>query len=307
MDVLLKQAAQAEDEAEWWGRIERVGGGTAWYFLQTFPIRFARLSNVLLNTVKSQTQTITLETFKPGSLHRIFPPNSFTHLCGQSLFPHLTHPTELFRRNPLEITRQESRLRRIELEKLRDRRAQSLGQLAAFRGAVEDALRSERPLSERMETLQVIVELLDYSLKDTQSPDIPPFNPREAMSSARASTRTLFPRLHEILTTRLMSQGSYHRAVITPLQKPSWIVRRWPRIILGPPLAFLAFKLVFKSKDQMLSTLKEAGETIVAFWKDWVVEPIAGILETVRTGGDTGMRVVSKEGLNSDMDLLSDM
>jgi hypothetical protein len=35
MRLMLQEAIQADDEAEWWQRVEQVGGGTAWYLLQS--------------------------------------------------------------------------------------------------------------------------------------------------------------------------------------------------------------------------------------------------------------------------------
>ncbi|KAG8911348.1 hypothetical protein FRC00_006655 [Tulasnella sp. 408] len=35
MSALLGQAIQADEESAWWRRVEQVGGGTAWYLLQS--------------------------------------------------------------------------------------------------------------------------------------------------------------------------------------------------------------------------------------------------------------------------------
>ncbi|KAG8893068.1 Nuclear control of ATPase protein 2 [Tulasnella sp. 417] len=53
--------------------------------------------------------------------------------------------------------------------------------------------------------------------------------------------------------------------------------------------------------------MKEAKETVIGFWNGWVVEPIVGILNTVRGSPDDSPMVVSKEGLHSDMDSLERM
>lgn len=47
----------------------------------------------------------------------------------------------------------------------------------------------------------------------------------------------------------------------------------------------------------------EAGETTRNFLLDWVVEPVRKILETVRGGEGTGMSLMGRESLKSDLEV----
>ncbi|KIO29387.1 hypothetical protein M407DRAFT_169623 [Tulasnella calospora MUT 4182] len=318
MSALLAQAIQADEEAAWWGRVEQVGGGTAWYLLQTMPWRVARLGNGMLSAIRLHKQQVTLQTFSLQNLDRIFPPNLLSHLFRRSFFPSSKHPYDFFRTNPIELARQECRARRMELEKIRDRRAKSLGQLANARRAVEQALTGKGSVEHRKENVASVLEILEASLED--DPFIPPIlhpdsvklqqKPRKLHAhdlSMPATTRAVLPRLQVLLSATLPTYGTLHDQAIDPLRRPGRFTQLWPKLVLYPPLAYFTFKLLFNSTAEFLETMKEAKETVIGFWNGWVVEPIVGILNTVRGSPDDSPMVVSKEGLHSDMDSLERM
>ncbi|KAG9049456.1 Nuclear control of ATPase protein 2 [Tulasnella sp. UAMH 9824] len=318
MSALLAQAIQADEEAAWWRRVEQVGGGTAWYLLQTMPWRVARLGTGVVSAIRLHQQQITLQTFSLQNLDRIFPPTLLSHLFRRSIFPSSKHPYDFFRTNPIELARQECRARRIELEKIRDRRAKSLGQLANARKAVEQALTGKGSVEHRKENVASVLEILEASLED--DPFIPPIlhpdyvkfqeKPRKLHAhelSMPATTRAVLPRLQVLLSATLPTYGTLHDQAMDPLRRPGRFTQLWPKLVLYPPLAYFTFKLLFNSTAEFFETMKEAKETVIGFWNGWVVEPIVGILNTIRGSPDDSPMVVSKEGLHSDMDSLERM
>lgn len=48
-----------------------------------------------------------------------------------------------------------------------------------------------------------------------------------------------------------------------------------------------------------------AHDTLKGFWFGYVIEPVRGILDTVRTGGDEGARIVSQEAVRADLEVRS--
>lgn len=336
MSALLAQAIQADEEADWWRRVEQVGGGAAWYLLQSewcqflsnrlhfgwltfgihvaMPWRVVRLGRGMTSTIRSHQRQITLQTFSLQNLDRIFTPSLLSHLFRRSFFPSAKHPYNFFRTNPIELTRQECRARRMELEKIRDRRAKSLGQLANVRRAVEKALIGKGSTEHRKENVASVLEILEASLED--DPFIPPIlhpDPVKLQAAPRklhakdltipATTRAVLPRLQIILAATLPTYSTIHDQALEPLRRPGRFTQLWPKLVLYPPLAYFTFKLLFNSAAEFFDTMKEAKETVIGFWNGWVVEPIAGILNTVRGSPDDSPMVVSKEGLHSDMDV----
>ncbi|KAG8917629.1 Nuclear control of ATPase protein 2, partial [Tulasnella sp. 408] len=201
---------------------------------------------------------------------------------------------------------------------IRDRRAKSLGQLANARKAVEQALTGKGSVEHRKENVASVLEILEASLED--DPFIPPIlhpdyvklqeKPRKLHAhdlSMPATTRAVLPRLQVLLSATLPTYGSLHDQAMDPLRRPGRFTQLWPKLVLYPPLAYFTFKLLFNSTAEFLETMKEAKETVIGFWNGWVVEPIVGILNTVRGSPDDSPMVVSKEGLHSDMDSLERM
>ncbi|KAG8903599.1 Nuclear control of ATPase protein 2 [Tulasnella sp. 403] len=315
MRILLMQAREAEEEADWWRRVGQVGGGTAWYLLQTFPQRLGRLGKEVIYTIKEHSnQPITLQAFSVQNLDRIFPQNAFPHLFKRAFFPHTRIPFDVFRTNPIELTRRECRAHRLDLEKLRDKRAESLGRLASIRRVVEDALTEKGSVEEKKDNILTVLQLLEASLHDDllDSPNldlsVPPPSPLQVQQmSISKTTRAILPRLQTILGSTLNTHANMHSTMMSPLRRPSRLTRLWPRFVFLPPLAWVVFRTIFNSRAQLYATMIDARETVVGFWYSWVIEPIQGILQTVRTGGDESTRVVSKEGLNSDLDSLERM
>jgi len=64
---------------------------------------------------------------------------------------------------------------------------------------------------------------------------------------------------------------------------------------------------VYGSRESIVQSLDKAIETIRGFWMGYVLAPLRDIISTVRTGGDDGLRIVSKDGLKADMESLERM
>ena len=107
--------------------------------------------------------------------------------------------------------------------------------------------------------------------------------------------------LSTVLSTSLPAHASLHFNTLAMLRRPSRLVRSWPKLVLIPPITLLLFRAVYGNKDTIITSFYQAGETLQAFFADWVIEPIRNILETVRTGGDEGARIINKESLKADL------
>jgi len=329
MGSLLEQATQADSEAEWWGQVERVGGGTAWYLLQSkiallncrmldnliirlaFPHRLARFGNYIIQDIRSREESISLESFSPRAIDRLFPPRAVSQLFTRSFFPHLAQPHNLLQSNPIELARQECRKRRLELEAVRDHKAELLGKLAAIKGFVEQTLKGSSSSADTRERVKEVIAYIEAVLQDDGTSALLPSNApqpniatsRMQASADRPTATNLLPQMHQILVATLPAHAKHHKDTMVTLQRPSRLTRMWPRIVFLPPLAFIVFRMLFATNQQFYESLREARDTISGFWGSWVVDPIKGILNTVRSGGDETVRMVSKEGLKSDMDV----
>ena len=205
-----------------------------------------------------------------------------------AIFPTLKHyPT--FSRSPLLLIRKECSTHRERLERIRDERAEQLGRLT-FLGATISTGISSGTLSLSDDTTilldleTILVRHSPDSIRTSHLSDIPDF-------------------LHQFLTKLLPQHAETHKACMQPYQRPSGWTRVWPKVVFGPPTVLLVFRMIYNNRGSIRTSVVDAKETLKGFWVKWVIEPVKDILNTVRTGGESGPRVTSREGLKSDMDV----
>lgn len=87
---------------------------------------------------------------------------------------------------------------------------------------------------------------------------------------------------------------------ITNLQRPSRLTLLWPKLVLVPPIALYAISRAYASRADLVELAKDARETVRGFIVSWVMEPLKGIVNTVRANPDEGV-IISKEGVVADI------
>lgn len=218
-----------------------------------------------------------------------------THLLS-SLFPITPIPRSAqYFFNPkvvLRMTRLEVRERIAELEAGRDARVKKLGKVvveAPSFGAAEGGLDVEK----LGEELGRIIVLLHESQEDG---DVKGGLPVKVESTAEPAA--LVPHLEALLAapTPSPSPPAY-------LTRPRAPTRLWPFLVLLP----IALRSLSSYLPALRAALVDFKDTARGFWEGWVVEPVRGIIDTVRHGGGDdagkGLSVVSKDGMKSDMDV----
>ncbi|KIJ54558.1 hypothetical protein M422DRAFT_200395 [Sphaerobolus stellatus SS14] len=284
LDILLQQATEAEGEANWWGELERSRTYLCWYMVQTFPVRLTRAVQTVLHALRSRNLAITPRAFTPHSLRQLFPTTSRPSKLAISLFPHLSKQTRVIFYSPLELTREECRSCRHALEKIRNDRAERLGCLAISK---PEHLDSIRDFKEIIATLQKVIGDGSATQIDSHGDLVTAFQHLNSAKIPQASTS--------------------HAVGLSGLRRPSRLTLLWPRLLLIPPAAIIAFRLIYGSKRSFVEHLVQIGETIKGFWENYLLQPFRDILDTVRTGGEEGMRIINPEGVKADTQSLERM
>lgn len=317
VEELIRLSAVWEDEIDWWKRLDRSGryawGGIGGYvFMSLFlspllllsfrwadPIRFGsffpalprRLTDLSISIYKS-----------PPSRAADFTP---TYLLS-SLFPNTSIPrstTNLFGlRTLLRMTRLEVHNRIQELEAGRNRLAARLGKLTVeapvFKGG-DDVHVLEVP-----ELGKELRRVLDLVLSSEPGPfeELPEVKPERSFKAlgdeSEMKVDGFLPTLSALLAPSLQPL-----ALPSHLTRPSVLTRLWPPLLLLP----LLIPLVTPQIPLLKGLVADFRETAVGFWKGWVVEPVMGILDTVRHGSGESVNggLMSKEGMKSDIDVSS--
>lgn len=305
--------------------------------LLALPLRVSNLIEDVLHALHSNSQPISFSVFNPSSICALLNRDTGRPISvTASMFPHLhTHPSVVppplaplrehlyfpsllssstsplntiasacrslwhahslaaryvlhYITLPLHLASQEIHVKRLELERIRDERAEALGELASKHEYISRTLRKD--LDERAAFLQVI----DQALVGQQHVDTAKLGSPTSLLDALVTTSSKVLPMH---TSR------HHEDLRTySLLRPSRLVRIWPRLLVLPPLTLYAIRRISASQDTLLSLAEEAWETMKGFWRGWLIEPLADIAKTVRTGGE-GSIIVQKGSINADLEV----
>ncbi|CCA67648.1 related to NCA2-control of mitochondrial synthesis of Atp6p and Atp8p [Serendipita indica DSM 11827] len=282
MKALLEQGLELDKEARFWSEVERSGYNSSYYLLQTLPSRLVRLTGTFIDSLRHRHIPITWSTFQAENIRRLFPSTNRPSELLVAAFPHLGIHGRLFPSSPFLLTRDECRHKRKQLERLRDDRALRVGLLAAASHELEHTLSATNHSTSQLEKHLLLLQLA-------------------------LGTDGQMASFDYTLLQQIEKNKERHEREVNSLRRPSRLVRIWPRLLLLPPACYLIFRYIYQPRDSIRQHLKEAAETIRVFWQSWVIQPIQGIIATVRTGGDEGIRVISKDALRADMASLERM
>ncbi len=195
----------------------------------------------------------------------------------------------------MELARGECGFKRKELERIRDERAEVLGVLVELRDRLSSALVDENNdgalagISEFTAFLQSIVDGEDAA------PHI---------VGVDVSASGVVESLSVLANVTLPSHISLHSAELKSgqLRRPSRLTLLWPRLVFLPPLALYAIRTAYASRASLEDLARDAVDTARSFWESWILEPLRGIVKTVRAGHDDGV-IVTKESVRADLDV----
>ena len=194
---------------------------------------------------------------------------------------------------PIELARQECWLKRRELERIRDERAEALGSLSEMRlslldGFDTDAKRSHSATDLGIERYSPLIDTLQRKLdgKPTQ------------LGIRPGSVE----RLLDLSIKILPGHRQKNLSIFTEdkLRRPSNLVLAWPKLVLGPPLLLFGFRLLYTSRTSLQDVAKDAWNTLLGLWRGWFIDPLKDVLTTVRTGGEDSI-IVQKGAVAADL------
>ncbi|KAL0580643.1 Nuclear control of ATPase protein 2 [Marasmius crinis-equi] len=327
LDVLLFQSLEAEKEMEWWDEVERSPSSVAYYLLQTLPSRIVNLLQTIYAGLRRQNLPVNISQLKPSSLRLLFPSRAlrpsvlltsmFPHLLyssqtlspipsspfffasqpppSSSMFERIHHIISQFMRSirhfvalPYYLTKQECQFKRRRLEVIRDDRALALGELAQGRLRIRDVLVKSRA---DPESFRGVIESISQAIDDGAA-----IETTSTLSMIRNLDSDAFARCRDLHAARLQSKQ---------LIRPSRSTLIWPQLVLGPPVFLYAVSRLYQSRGSLIELAQESKEVLKGFLVDWIIEPLKGVLDTIRSK-DRSV-IVSKEGIDADFDSLERM
>lgn len=338
LHTYLEQATEAETEAEWWNNIERSNSELTWYLLQTLPLRLLDLFRIVANALQEHHIPMTLSSFNPASIRQVLPTSVDSlhyNPLTKAMFPHLhrypftsfsathirgTRPQSQVKKTlarlwdevlrwhhvllstitlPIELARQECRLKRQELEGIRDERAEVLGSLSEMRLSLQDNFDTDAGRSHDTNDLGI----------ERYSPLIDTLQRKLDGKPVQLGIRPgSVERLLDLSTKVLPGHRTKNLSIFVEykLKRPSNFVLAWPKLVLGPPLLLYSLKLLYTSRTSLQEVANDTWNTLLSLWQGWLVDPLKDVLRTVRAGGE-GSIIVRKEAVAADLASLERM
>jgi nuclear-control-of-ATPase protein 2 len=208
---------------------------------------------------------------------------------------------------PYDLTSHECQVKRKELEKIRDERAEVLGSLTEMRDQLANALKEEQH-GIQLNGIEVDDKLASFvdrlrrlTAGELASPASTP-SPPSLVSTHQDILKNIQTLANDTLQTHINQHRTY--LLSQKLNRPSQLTLLWPRLLILPPLSIYLLRAAYRSRSSLAQMAIEAVDTLERFFRDWLLEPVKGIVKTIRVGGEEGV-IVTKEGVAADMDVSS--
>ncbi|KAI7904856.1 ATP synthase regulation protein NCA2-domain-containing protein [Cokeromyces recurvatus] len=228
-----------------------------------------------------------------------------------------------FHRRPviLEIISDEIQLKKKKLQQFRSEQAASLGILLL---SLPQFSSSNQLSSSHMEFTENIakeakecIEMIKYvlqpssTIKDKNKIEKNRHHFEQRLSSMNLKNDTLTAQdltfeLYKITNNWTATYNQELQCVQSLYGAPSPIIRYWIPAVFSYFISSWVIRYGFRRKEDITHWVEEAGKTAYDFVLNWIWEPVLKVYNTVRLK-DQRLSLLSKEGLQSDLDSLERM
>ena len=329
LNVLLEQTIPLSRDMWYWDEVLGYHLNTVIYSVQTSPWRLWEWSNEIYNDAWRRLQ----ETVRsPDDRHVEAVSISsrwkqFYGLVKDSIRERSLSDMQIKPISPLIRCRAEAKNKQSHLKRFREINACGLGvlmneglsfdvaddgSLANTSGSDEDRndwrSRNERRLViaksvTLMEAIVRNVTVLEHGTSDfeeTVFTTVEHHPDTTESTSDSTGPETIAYRLRRMLENHLPLQIARSQHIKSLYGRPSRIVRYWlPAAALLLSSSTLLRIFVYR-KAEILTWIRELGETSVDFWSNWVVEPVKKVIGTIRHDEGSEIAIMSKESLEGD-------
>lgn len=107
-------------------------------------------------------------------------------------------------------------------------------------------------------------------------------------------------RLDTLLAHALPAYTSSFQAAVREHGRPSLLIRYWLPVSFALVSSTTLLRIAVNRKEEILTWVRELGQTVIDFWANWVVEPAKRVIGTIRHNEDSEVSIMSKRSLESD-------
>ena len=325
LNLLLDQTIPLSSDIGFWNEVLGSPKYTGLYTVQTAPLRLwhwttdiyhdaqGRLQRLKSNNEGNvDVQTSVSDQWKQfyGMVKESVRERSLTEMQSKFMTP--------FTRCQMEA---KSKLKH--LKRLREMSASGLGVLMdegmMFDTQDEESVSSKGPSGDDNDEWKTVVSksvtLMELILRNITTLEIRPGDfeetvfmnvdeeaggSQEAAAEGASTPIGLALRLQEILDHYLPAHIRASRMLLSKYGRPSGLIRYWlPGMLLLLSSSSL-LRVFLNRKAEIIRWVQDVGTTTVDFWNNWVVEPAAKVIGTIRHDKDSEIAIMSKESLQGD-------
>ncbi|KAF1974744.1 NCA2-domain-containing protein [Bimuria novae-zelandiae CBS 107.79] len=318
LSTILEQTISLEDEIWYWDDVVSTYRFAGLYSIQTSPIRLYNWSKDVYRDVKDRGGRLAVDGWR-----------EFYSLVTDTIKDR--NIKEIQRRvvGPLGAVRNEGRRKRVALRRMRTINANALGLLLG-EGLSSESMHAEGTQSPRqygtyekrhrwksMVTKSIaLMDAVIHNVNDAEL-QVDKFDDTVAATtqddhyyelhepSGERTAATLKPsdvvaRLDSILTHTLPAYTTNFQAAVREHGRPSRLIRYWLPVSIALVSSTTILRIAVNRKEEILTWVREFGQTVIDFWANWVVEPSKKVIGTIRHDEDSEVSIMSKRSLESD-------
>ena len=334
LNLLLEQTIPLSRDVWYWDEVLGSYFKTGLYSLQISPLRLREWSIGIYEDAWQRLQsTIQGPDDQPtDAIPLLSHWRQFYGLVKDSVRERSLTDMQTKAMSPFTRCRAEARNKRSHLRRFREISACGLGVLMneglSFDVADDGSMTSKgRPEEERdewrlvisksvalMETVVRNVTVLEHGTSEFEEAvfmsvendsDIGhQFSGEQELSSSSAM---IAARLRQLLRVHIPTQAVESRQIIARYGRPSRIVRYWLLMVAFLFSSSTLLRVFVHRRAEIMTWIRELGETSIDFWYNWVVEPVKKVIGTIRHDEGSEIAIMSRESLRGDRESLERM
>lgn len=114
-------------------------------------------------------------------------------------------------------------------------------------------------------------------------------------------------RLQYLLNHALPKYAANFRVVARENGRPSRLIRYWLPATALLISSTTILRIFVNRREEILTWIRDFGQTVIDFWTNWVVEPAKKVIGTIRHDEDSEVSIMSKRSLEADRSSLERM
>ncbi|KAF2761043.1 NCA2-domain-containing protein [Pseudovirgaria hyperparasitica] len=140
--------------------------------------------------------------------------------------------------------------------------------------------------------------------------DDPYYEIHEAASEAGSlslKTSEVGDRLYGLLTQKMPQYTDSFKSLARTNGRPPMLIRYWLPMTIGLLSSSTLLRIFVNRREEIMSWVREFGQTVIDFGVNWVIEPTKKIIGTIRHDEDSEISIMSKRSLQGDRESLERM